>query len=68
MNKTQDGYERTENPGAVINTDNSALTAYKRQKLKSKQLDNTANEVSQLKTEVSNIKSMLEQILEKLSK
>lgn len=49
------------NQGAVINTDNGALNAYKLQKKKNKEIDN-------LKQEVTDIKNMLHLILEKLNK
>ena len=47
------------NTGAVLNTDNTALKAYKLQKNKQKEFEN-------LKEEVSEIKSMLNLILERL--
>ena len=69
MKQTQDGYIRDQNnPGAVINTDNSALKAYKSRKAKAKQADQTTQDVIQLKSEMADIKNMLSQILEKLSK
>lgn len=53
--------ERMEsNPGAVLNTDNSGLQAYKRRKNKDKEIDN-------MKKEISDIKTMLSMILEKVS-
>jgi len=48
------------NPGAIINTDEEALKAYKARKKNNKEIDN-------LKHEVSDIKIMLNKILEKLS-
>jgi len=60
MKKTKDGFIRDmNNPGAVINTDNSALQAYKLKKQKDKEVDT-------LKEEVKDIKQMLTLILEKL--
>lgn len=60
MKKTKDGFIRDmNNPGAVINTDNSALQAYKLKKQKDKEVD-------LLKEEVKDIKNMLTLILEKL--
>jgi len=60
MKKTKDGFIRDmNNPGAVINTDNSALQAYKLKKQKDKEVD-------LLKEEVKDIKQMLTLILEKL--
>ena len=57
-----DGFIRDEvNPGSVINTDSGALAAYKLQKKKNKEID-------VLKQEVKELKSVLYQILEKVSK
>jgi hypothetical protein len=59
MNNT-DGFERSkQNPGAVINTDNGALKAYKLKK-------NKDREVEILRSEVSEMKTMLAAILAKL--
>ena len=58
--KPVDGFLRSDsNPGAVINTDNASLKAYKLQKNKHREID-------QLKEEVSEIKGMLQLILERL--
>lgn len=66
MKKT-DFYVRDQNnPGAVLNTDNRALDAYKKQKAKMKRDNETTEEINNLKTEVSDIKSMLHLILERL--
>jgi hypothetical protein len=60
--KNIDGFIRDQNnPGAVVNTDLAALTAYKLQKNKNKEIDN-------LRQEVNELKSVLYQILEKVSK
>lgn len=57
-----DGFIRDEsNPGSVVNTDLGALAAYKLQKSKNKEID-------VLKQEVKELKSVLYQILEKVSK
>lgn len=65
--KKIDSYVRDpNNPGAVLNTDNGALLSYKRQKAKMKRDTETAEEINSLKTEVSDIKSMLNLILERL--
>lgn len=65
--KKIDSFVRDQNnPGAVLNTDNRALDAYKKQKAKMKRDNETAAEINNLKTEVSDIKSMLHLILERL--
>jgi hypothetical protein len=57
-----DGFIRDQNnPGAVLNSDNNSLLAYKRMKNRNKEID-------ALKTKVDNIENMLGQILEKLNK
>lgn len=59
--KSNDGFKRVpENPGAVINTDNAALKAYKAKKNKDREID-------LLKEEVKDMKAMLAAILGKLS-
>lgn len=50
-----------ENPGAVLNTDNAGLQAYKRRKNKDKEIDI-------MKQEISEIKQMLSFLVEKVSK
>lgn len=59
--KEDEVYVRLEdNLGAVVNTDNAGLQAYKRRKNKDKEIDN-------MKKEISDIKTMLSMILEKVS-
>lgn len=59
--KPIDGFVRDEsNNGAVINTDNGALKAYKLQKNKEKDIEN-------LKAEISEIKKLIHQLLVKTS-
>lgn len=65
--KATDGYIRDKsNKGAVLNTDNAALEAYKKQKNKQKLLDNKLNEIDDIKKDVTQIKNMLSLILEKI--
>lgn len=61
--KTQDGFVRTaENQGAVINTDITALEAYKTQKAKFKQLDALKDDVDEIKLILLDIRQKLKQI------
>jgi hypothetical protein len=61
-----DGFMRQENnPGAVINVDNSALAAYKKKKEAELR---KVNDINNLREEITDIKSMLSQILEKINK
>lgn len=50
------------NPGAVLNTDTEALMAYKRQKAKFKEMNDTMERQKKLESEVSEIKDALHQI------
>jgi len=59
--KPVDGFVRDETNGAIVNIDNGALNSYKLQKNKYKEID-------VLKEEVKELKSVLYQILEKVSK
>ena len=62
----KDGFLRMdENPGAVVNNDSTGLKAYKLAKQRAKQQN---DEINTLKTEVSELKQMLTQLLEKLDK
>lgn len=54
-------YRDTRN-GALLNRDNEALTAYKKQKAKRLQLEQT---VDRLENEMAEMKNVLSQILEK---
>lgn len=67
--KGNDGYIRDrENKGAVLNTDNAALKAYKLQKNKFREVNRIKsdfNEIENLKSEVKEIKQMLSLIIEK---
>ena len=65
--KVTDGFIRdSNNKGAVLNTDNSALQAYKLQKMKQKKLDNRLNEIDNIKSEMKEIKQMLNILIERL--
>ena len=70
--KGSDGYIRDSfNNGAVLNTDNTALSAYKKQKAKFNEVNQMKEElqdIKNLKTEVKEIKELLSAIIEKLNK
>lgn len=61
-----DGFLRQpENPGAIINVDNNGLKAYKQRR----QVENTRDsEINNLKQEISELKDLLKQVLEKKNK
>ena len=50
------------NPGAIINTDNAALKAYKQAKRKAIM---DKNEINSLKEEINDLKILVKQLLEK---
>tara|TARA_Y100000389_G_C16985238_1_gene282232 strand:+ start:88 stop:297 length:210 start_codon:yes stop_codon:yes gene_type:complete len=66
-NLAKDGFVRSlNNPGAVVNVDNSALSAYKSRKQKNRDYEQKIKEIDALKIEMSEIKSLLQQIVEKI--
>jgi hypothetical protein len=61
-----DGFVRQEdNLGAIVNVDKSGLQAYK---LKREAEKRKESDINTLKEEMSDVKNMLSQILEKISK
>jgi hypothetical protein len=58
-----DGLVRDENTGAIINVDNSAIEARR----KSKQLNSALQDINMLKDEVSEIKSLLRELIRNAS-
>ena len=58
--KDNDHLYRDVNSGAIINTDRSSFEKYKRSKLK---FQNMEQELDQIKCEMSEIKSLLQQIV-----
>jgi DNA-binding transcriptional regulator YhcF (GntR family) len=62
---TEGFLRQDDNPGAVVNVDNSALQAYK---LRRKTETRKEDEINSIKQEVTDIKKMLSLILEKIDK
>ena len=61
-----DGFVRQEdNPGAIINVDKNGLQAYKLRREAEKRKE---NDINNLREEMSEVKDMLRQLLEKISK
>ena len=58
-----DGLVRDKNTGAIINLDDSAITARR----KSKQLGSALDDINMLKNEVSEIKSLLRELVKNAS-
>lgn len=62
-----EGIIRDTKTQALLNTDNNKLDAYKKVRKKSLEMEEVKNKVNSLDKEVAVMKSMLTQILEKLS-
>lgn len=61
-----EGIVRDTNNGALLNRDNASLQAYKKLKKKNFELQETQQKVNSLEKEVSEIKAMIREVLEKL--
>jgi DNA-binding transcriptional regulator YhcF (GntR family) len=69
----KDGFIRSvQNKGAVINTDDSALNAYRKQRAtfmdlqkNSKEINKLKNEIGQIKEDISSIKELIIKALSK---
>jgi len=62
----QPGYYRDLGSGAIVSTDADALRAYKLKKQKAHELNEIKNRQDSIEQDVNEIKSMLNQILEKI--
>ena len=58
-----EGLVRDQNTGAIINLDNSAIVARR----KSKQLSSALDDINNLKNDVSEIKSLLRELIQNAS-
>jgi len=61
-----DGIIRDNESGALLNSDNGALNSYKKRKQKNAEINRIREEMDELKNDVSEIKSLLTKIAEKL--
>ena len=61
--KGHDGLVRDKNTGAIINLDDSAIVARR----KSKQLSSALDDINMLKNEISEIKSLLRELVKNAS-
>ena len=52
--------------GALLNTDNSSLEAYKKMKKRNNEIGDMKNEIDNMKNDISYIKNLLSKIAEKL--
>jgi DNA-binding transcriptional regulator YhcF (GntR family) len=61
-----DGFIRSpHNPGAIINTDNRALEAYRLQKQRNREINNTIKDMETVKQDMVEIKALLKELLGK---
>jgi len=51
---------------AVLNTDISALEAYKRKRNKQQEIDEVISDINNMKSDIDQIKSLMQRLLEKI--
>lgn len=61
-----EGVLRDTKNGALLNSDNQSLVAYKKMKKRNIEIDEMKNDIDCLKNDISDIKGLLNKIAEKL--
>lgn len=61
-------YYRDMSSGAVVNRNREALEAYKKRKNRAKQVDQMSERLSHIESEMTEIRSMFSEVLNKLDK
>lgn len=61
--KDHDDLVRDPRSSAILNTDNTALQAYKEKKARDSKINNMLNEFENMKNDVEEIKSLLKQLV-----
>jgi peptidoglycan hydrolase CwlO-like protein len=51
---------------AVLNTNVDALTAYKKRREKSKEIDQTNDDINNMKQDINDLKTLMQRILDKI--
>jgi cell fate (sporulation/competence/biofilm development) regulator YmcA (YheA/YmcA/DUF963 family) len=51
---------------AVLNTNVDALTAYKKRREKSKEIDQTIDDINNMKQDINDLKTLMQRILDKI--
>lgn len=51
---------------AVLNTNINALTAYKKRRDKAKEIDQTIDDINNMKQDINDLKTLMQRILEKI--
>jgi len=66
--KVQDNPDLIRDMGtqAILNTNIDALSAYKKQKAKYREIDQAFNDINNMKQEMSELKTLMQRILDKI--
>jgi hypothetical protein len=64
--KDSPGLVRDMSNQAVLNTDNIALEAYRRKRNKQKEIDEVISDINNMKSDIDQIKSLMQRLLEKI--
>lgn len=64
--KDSPGLIRDMSNQAVLNTDNAALEAYRRKRNKQKEIDEVISDINNMKSDIDQIKSLMQRLLEKI--
>ena len=64
--KDSPGLVRDMGNQAILNTDNIALEAYRRKRNKQKEIDEVISDINNMKSDIDQIKSLMQRLLEKI--
>jgi hypothetical protein len=64
--KDSPGLVRDMSNQAVLNTDISALEAYKRKRNKQQEIDEVISDINNMKSDIDQIKSLMQRLLDKI--
>lgn len=64
--KDAPGLVRDMGTQAVLNTDMSALEAYRRKRNKQQEIDEVISDINNMKSDIDQIKSLMQRLLEKI--
>ena len=68
FNKVKDYPDLAKDPNtkAVVNIDNSGLAAYRKQREKQRVLDQTIDDINNMKQDINDLKTLMQRILDKI--
>jgi hypothetical protein len=68
FNKVKDYPDLAKDPNtkAVVNIDNSGLSAYRKQREKQRVLDQTIDDINNMKQDINDLKTLMQRILDKI--